>query len=120
MSRAAATVAVFGFVFFFCFGFGPIPCFLPPEFFPDKLRATAPSVFSSLNWILSFSVVFLYPVMSAKVDVFAVILFFAAVLAAGGRFGFVALKPPRAKVGGPAVIHGAAERKPGFAVDLDA
>jgi MFS family permease len=118
-AAAIATGAGFGFFFFFCFGLGPIPWFLPPEFFPDKLRATATSIFSSLNWILSFSVVFLYPAMSAKVGVFLVMLFFAAVLTAGGVFGLVALKPPRAKVGGEAVIHGAAEKEPGFAVAAD-
>jgi hypothetical protein len=57
--------------------------------------------------------------MSAKVGVFLVMLFFAAVLTAGGVFGLVALKPPRAKVGGEAVIHGAAEKEPGFAVAAD-
>jgi hypothetical protein len=57
--------------------------------------------------------------MSAKVGVFLVMLFFAVVLTLGGFFGFVALKPPRPKVGGEAVIHGAAEREPGFGVTVD-
>jgi MFS family permease len=47
-AAAIATGAGFGFFFFFCFGLGPIPWFLPPEFFPDKLRATATPIFSSL------------------------------------------------------------------------
>jgi MFS family permease len=94
-NAAISTVAAFGFLFFFCFGLGPIPWFLPPEFFPDHLRATATSIFSSLNWILSFSVVFLYPIGVAHLGVFPVLVFFTIVLVAGGLFGFAALNPTK-------------------------
>jgi MFS family permease len=86
-----AAAAAFGFLFFFCFGLGPIPWFLPPELFPDRIRPRATAVLSSANWILSFAVVLAYPAAADLFGAFAVLMFFAVVLVAGGAFGVVAL-----------------------------
>jgi MFS family permease len=108
------TISAFGFLFFFCFGLGPIPWFLPPELFPDRVRPAATSILSSLNWILSFAVVFLYPVFVEQFGVFAVLMFFAAVLVAGGFFGFGALKQRKEQVGAEALLHQAERMVPGY------
>jgi MFS family permease len=108
------TMSAFGFLFFFCFGLGPIPWFLPPEFFPDRIRPAAMSILSSVNWILSFSVVFFYPVLAEELGVFPVLMFFAVVLVAGGFFGFTALKPKKEQAGAEALLHQAERMVPGY------
>jgi MFS family permease len=92
LGPTVGTVAAFLFLFFFCFGLGPIPWFLPPEMFPERLRATALSLLVSLNWILSATVVFVYPLAAERLGAVAIMNFFAIVLVAGGFFGIVTLK----------------------------
>jgi hypothetical protein len=63
---------------------------LPLESSPDNLRAAA-AIFSLVNWILSFSAVFLCPAAVAQVGAFSILMFFAVVAAVGGLFGVVVL-----------------------------
>lgn len=86
-SSTISVIAAFAFLFFFCFGLGPIPWFLPPEMFPDRLRATAISILSSLNWIFSFIIILIYPMMTQSLGMPATLAAFALILAAGGFYG---------------------------------
>lgn len=89
------TVAAFAFLFFFCFGLGPIPWVVTPELFPDRLRSTSSSLFSSMNWILSFIVVFFYPTLLNTIGNAGTLRVFAIVLVVGGVAGFSILKNRR-------------------------
>lgn len=86
-SSTISIIAAFAFLFFFCFGLGPIPWFLPPEMFPDRLRALALSILSSLNWIFSFIVILIYPGMTSSLGMPATMSVFALILMAGGFYG---------------------------------
>jgi MFS family permease len=88
-------LAAFAFQFFFCFGLGPIPWFLPPEMFPDRLRPVATSILSSTNWILSATVIFVYPLAVNAFGPFLVLTVFGIVLASGGVFGMKVLNGKR-------------------------
>ena len=90
-SSTISIIAAFAFLFFFCFGLGPIPWFLPPEMFPDRLRALAISILSSLNWIFSFIIILIYPQMTSSLGMPTTLSVFATILAAGGFYGMKVL-----------------------------
>lgn len=96
-SSSISIIAAFAFLFFFCFGLGPIPWFLPPEMFPDRLRALALSILSSLNWIFSFIVILIYPRMTSALGMPFTLSIFAAILAAGGFYGMKVLNESTSK-----------------------
>jgi hypothetical protein len=89
----AVLVSVTGaglFLFCFCLGLGPIPWFLPPEWFGDQIRATATGIFSSLNWFISFCVVWFFP-PAGNATPRGVYTLFASILAIGAVFGWYIL-----------------------------
>jgi MFS family permease len=110
--QTIGVLAAFAFLFFFCFGLGPIPWFLPPEMFPDRVRPLAVSILSSVNWGLSAAVIFAYPIAVRGFGQFGVLAVFAAVLASGGVFGWKVLAGKREKE------NGTAQAPAGFVADF--
>ncbi|OHT17294.1 major facilitator superfamily transporter [Tritrichomonas foetus] len=82
-----SAICAFAYLFFFCFGLGPIPWFVTPEMFPDNLRGAASSLFSALNWIFSFIVVLIYPWLVDSIGPSTTLCLFSGVLAFGGFYG---------------------------------
>ena len=86
-------VAIFAFQLSFGFGLGPIPWMMTPILFPDAVRSQASSLLSSLNWLLSFLVIFIFPVLKNSFGVNTTALIFAGVMGAATVFGII-LKMP--------------------------
>ena len=85
--------AAFLFMFFFCFGLGPIPHYMIPVLFPDAMRPIAAGVFSSVNWFMSFVVILLYPNLIMWMGGEKTMITFLIILVIAAIFGYVALKP---------------------------
>lgn len=91
MNSFISIVSLFAFLFFFGFGLGPIPWSLPPEFFPDSVRKTGLSILSSLNWIFSFVVIFVYSILTELFSETFTFVVFSIILICGGFFGIFVL-----------------------------
>lgn len=85
-------LAAFSFLFFFCFGLGPIPWFFCPENFPDRVRGLAMSILSALNWILSFCIILIYPIMTSSLGMPMTLMIFGGILISGGVYGMKMIK----------------------------
>ena len=76
-------VAIFGFQLSFGFGLGPIPWIKTPLLFPDDVRGASSSLIAAVNWISSFLVVSIFPILKSLLGLtmtfvcFAVIMLFA-------------------------------------------
>ena len=46
-----ALISLFIDVFFFGIAFGPVPCMIIPELFPDTVKTLAVSIMTGLNWL---------------------------------------------------------------------
>ncbi|KAH0791453.1 major facilitator superfamily transporter [Histomonas meleagridis] len=85
--------AAFAFLFFFCFGLGPITWLVVPELFPSNVRQTGLSLLSSLNWIFSFLTIFAYSILSSQFGTSVTFCLFALILVQGGFYGVKNIKP---------------------------
>lgn len=54
------------YIIIFSLGFGPIPWMLMAEIFPSKIRSTACSVACLFNWICTFIVTKLFPILKSE------------------------------------------------------
>ena len=80
-------IAVFGFEFAFGFGLGPIPWLFAPSMFSDSVRNSANSFLSSLNWLLAFIVIAIFPTMISSLGLNVSSLIFAVIMFAAAVFG---------------------------------
>jgi SP family facilitated glucose transporter-like MFS transporter 2 len=74
---------------------GPIPWFIIPEYFSDKLRPTATAIVSTSNWLFSFSVIFMWPAMKKGIGIFGSLVLFACITLVSVIFGVFCIKEPR-------------------------
>lgn len=58
-----ALICICLYMFFFGFAVGPVPWYTIPELFPQSLRALGNSIISASNQLLTFIILFVYPVM---------------------------------------------------------
>lgn len=56
------------YMFFFGAALGPVPWYIIPELFPQHLRSLGNSIICTSNCVLTFIVLFLYPVMTGEKD----------------------------------------------------
>ena len=87
LPNAVNGVSLFGFQLSFGFGLGPIPWMMTPILFPDSVRSQASSLLSSLNWLMAFIVIFIFPTMKLYMGITGSALLFAFVMCAGTIFG---------------------------------
>ena len=80
-------VAVFIFQLSFGFGLGPIPWIMTPLLFPDDVRSTASSLLTSVNWLLAFIVISIFPSMRSHFGMSTTGFIFSAVMVVGIVFG---------------------------------
>lgn len=92
LNSIISVLSLFAFLFFFCFGLGPIPWFLPSEFFPDNVRQTGLSILASLNWIFSFIVIYVYSILTNLFNETFAFIIFSLILICGGFFGMFVLE----------------------------
>lgn len=59
-------LGVFGFIFFFAIAIGPLPWIYMSELFPTELRSAGMLMAVSVNWIATFLIVLLFPVVAAE------------------------------------------------------
>ena len=62
-------LSVSTYIIVFSLGFGPIPWMLMAEIFPSKIKSTACSMACLFNWICTFVVTKLFPVLKLKFGV---------------------------------------------------
>ncbi|OHS93107.1 major facilitator superfamily transporter [Tritrichomonas foetus] len=93
-SKYIPVVAVFLFEFFFGIGIGPIPWFIIPEYFTFKVRSKASGVCVCFNWICSFTVIFIWPVMVSSIGQVNAFFVFMSISAAALLFGFFGFRNP--------------------------
>ena len=84
-------IAVFMYEFSFGIGIGPIPWFIVPEYFPFKVRSKATGVCTAFNWLCSFAVIFIWPLMNHNLGDAYSFLIFMAVCIVGIIYGFFGL-----------------------------
>ncbi|KAG2337443.1 general substrate transporter [Suillus weaverae] len=68
-------VAVYLYGVFFCLGWGPLPWIVASEIAPNHLRAATLTVAICVNWLLSFTISRLTPVMLEKITYGTFLLF---------------------------------------------
>ncbi|KAF7316717.1 MFS domain-containing protein [Mycena chlorophos] len=66
-SSYVSIVAVYFYAVFYCIGWGPVPWVVAGEVAPNHLRAGAMSVAIGVNWLFSFTVSKLTPIMLNKI-----------------------------------------------------
>jgi len=82
-----STISAFMYLFFFCFGLGPIPWMIAPDMFDDDVRSTASSILSSINWLFSFIVVYNWPKYVKLFGRSSMLFIFSAILFGGFFMG---------------------------------
>ncbi len=65
-----------GYIAFFAFSQGAVIWVILSEMFPNKIRARGAAIGSFSHWIFNFAIALLFPVVSAKIGVGAVFIFF--------------------------------------------
>lgn len=80
-------ICIFCFQFGYGLGMGPIPGFLIPEYFSDKVRATATAITTASNWLFTFATIFIWPLMNVGLGLFGSYLFFMGVAVVAIIFG---------------------------------
>ncbi|KIJ62884.1 hypothetical protein HYDPIDRAFT_176307 [Hydnomerulius pinastri MD-312] len=68
-------VAVYLYAVFYCIGWGPVPWVVAGEVAPNHVRTAAMSVAVSVNWLFSFTISRLTPVMLEKITYGTFLLF---------------------------------------------
>lgn len=97
-SNVLPLVCIFLYQLGFGLGMGPIPWFIIPEYFDDpKTRALATTIVSASNWIFSFAVIFLWPVMRDGMGMFGSLIFFMCVTIGSLVFGLFFVHEPTMK-----------------------
>lgn len=62
-------VSMSAFIIIFSLGFGPIPWMLMAEIFPSKIKGTACSLATLVNWLCVFLVTKLFPLLNGAVGI---------------------------------------------------
>jgi len=97
---ASSTLALGGltlFIFGFSLGLGPIPWLIISDMLPTEARTTAMAVGATSNWLCSFAVVRLFPVLEDVLSQQGTFLLFALNCAACFLFTFVRIPETRKK-----------------------
>lgn len=100
-----ALVCICFYMFFFGFALGPVPWYVIPELFPHELRSLGNSIVSTSNQLLTFVILFLFPIMIGTKDpntgkyhggmgYMPTCLFFAACSLLGGLGGYFFITEP--------------------------
>ncbi|KAH7884766.1 general substrate transporter [Phlebopus sp. FC_14] len=83
-------VAVYLYAVFYCIGWGPVPWVVAGEVAPNHVRTAAMSVALSVNWLFSFTISRLTPVMLEKITYGTFLLFgFCCVIMAAWAYFFL-------------------------------
>lgn len=90
-----ALASLVGYVCSFSAGLGALPWLIMGEIFPARVRATASSVATMLNWTCSFVITLVFSSAAAAIGPAKVFLIFALVCACGFAFVFVLLPETR-------------------------
>ena len=90
-----ALASLVGYVCSFSAGLGALPWLIMGEIFPARVRATASSVATMLNWTCSFVITLVFSSAAAAIGPANVFLIFALVCACGFAFVFVLLPETR-------------------------
>lgn len=94
-SNVLPLVCIFLYQLGFGLGVGPIPWFIIPEYFDDpKVRALATTIVSASNWIFSFAVIFLWPVMKSGMKMFGSLIFYMVIAVISLIFGLFFVHEP--------------------------
>lgn len=93
--KIAPVAAIFGFLFFFGMGTGPVAWYIVPELFPGSVRSAATSVASASNWLCAFAVIQLFPTLDKAIGTFWSICIFAIISSCSLVFGLIYVSEPR-------------------------
>lgn len=99
-SNVLPLISIFLYEFGFGLGVGPIPWFIIPEYFDFNVRALATEIVSASNWMCSFSIIFLWPLMKDGMGMFGSFLFFMVVSFISFLFGFFVITEPKQQTDG--------------------
>lgn len=78
-------------------GYGPMPWYLAPQSVPVAYSALASSLNSTVNWISSFIIIFLYEPMSNKFGDFGCFMLYGTIAFVGAIYGFFVIKSDKSK-----------------------
>ena len=92
-------ISIFLYEFGFGIGFGPIPWFIIPEYFDDSLRSLAQNIVTSFNYLFTFIIVILWPVMQNGLGMFGSFIFFMVISIGAFIYGFFMIQEPKAGIG---------------------
>lgn len=87
-------VSLFMFQFSYGFGLGTIPWFIIPEYFDFSVRSKATAFCVAFNWLMSFGVIFIWPIMNSELGKYDSFYVFMGVCSFGFIFGLFGLKEP--------------------------
>lgn len=98
--QIAPVAAIFGFLFFFGLGTGPVAWYIVPELFPSAVRSAATSIASSTNWLCAFTVIQIFTPLDKAIGTFWSISIFAFISVFSFLFGlFYVTEPNKADDG---------------------
>lgn len=87
-----ALIGIFGFIFFFATSIGPLPWIYMSELFPTHLRSVGLMLATCTNWLATFLIVVLFPVVAEALGMTATMGIFT-VCCIGGFIATFALAP---------------------------
>ncbi|EAX87371.1 major facilitator superfamily protein [Trichomonas vaginalis G3] len=89
--------AIFGFLFFYGLGTGPIAWYIVPELFEADVRSAATSIASSVNWISSFVVIQIFSSLDEAIGTLLTVVIFAIISSLSLVFGIFCIYEPNRK-----------------------
>ena len=93
-STVIPIISLFMFQFSYGIGIGTIPWFIIPEYFDISIRSEATGFCIAFNWLMSFGVIFIWPIMNSNIGQYNSFFVFMSICISGIIFGLFGLKEP--------------------------
>lgn len=93
-STVIPIISLFMFQFSYGMGIGTIPWFIIPEYFDISIRSEATGFCIAFNWLMSFGVIFIWPVMNSNIGQYNSFFVFMSICISGIIFGLFGLREP--------------------------
>ncbi|KAK8866765.1 glucose import [Tritrichomonas musculus] len=93
-SSVIPILSLFMFQFSYGIGIGTIPWFIIPEYFDYAIRSEATGFCIAFNWLMSFGVIFIWPIMNSNIGQNNSFFVFMGICILGVFFGLFGLKEP--------------------------
>lgn len=94
-SSVIPIISLFMFQFSYGIGIGTIPWFIIPEYFDFNIRSEATGFCIAFNWLMSFGVIFIWPIMNSHIGQINSFFVFMSICISGIIFGLFGLREPR-------------------------